>query len=214
MTSKFTFVVNRVGRFLSVTSGQLLTYSRFESVSVLSEDRRNDLPVHIREAVVPALKQVGELFVVNSHDVQDRGLQVVNMDGVFDDVVPEVVRGAVGDPRLYAAARDPAGETARVVITTVISCCQLSLRVIRSSEFAAPDDEGVIEQPALFEVGDQRVARAIDVGTLPANSLGQIAVMIPAGVIELDETNIPLGKAPGKKAVGRKRAGILRLCPV
>ena len=45
--------------------------------------------------------------VVDAQQVQDRGVQVVDVDRFFDDVVREVVGLAVGDARLDAAAGQP-----------------------------------------------------------------------------------------------------------
>jgi len=44
----------------------------------------DDAPGHVREAEVPAAVLVGELFVVDPHEVEDRGVQVVSVDGVLD----------------------------------------------------------------------------------------------------------------------------------
>ena len=44
----------------------------------------DDAPGHVREAAVPAAVLVGELFVVDPHEVEDRGVQVVSVDGVLD----------------------------------------------------------------------------------------------------------------------------------
>jgi hypothetical protein len=112
--------------------------------------------------------------VVDSHDVQDRRLQVVHVDRVLGDVVAEVVGRAVGEARLDAAARHPAGEAARVMIAAVVGRGELALRVVRAPELAAPDDQRVVEQAALFQVGDQRVAGAVDVGALAAMPSGSL----------------------------------------
>ena len=48
--------------------------------------------------------------MVDAQAVQDRGVQVVDVDRVLDDVVAEVVGLAVDDARLDAAAGEPDGE--------------------------------------------------------------------------------------------------------
>ncbi len=40
-----------------------------------------DVPVHVSQTIVPALGKVRELFVIDPHQVQDRGLQVVHVNG-------------------------------------------------------------------------------------------------------------------------------------
>ena len=51
----------------------------------------------VGEAEVASLKTVGQLRVIESKEVQHRGVQVVHVDGVFDDVVAEIVGAADGD---------------------------------------------------------------------------------------------------------------------
>ena len=48
--------------------------------------------------------------------MQDRGLQVVDVDRILDDVEAQVVGSAVGHPGLDAAAGHPHGEGLRMVI--------------------------------------------------------------------------------------------------
>ena len=54
-----------------------------------------------------ALELERQPLVVDAQAVQDRGVQVVDVDRVLDDVVAEVVGLAVDDARLDAAAGHP-----------------------------------------------------------------------------------------------------------
>ena len=65
------------------------------------------MPVDVGQPVVAALEVVGQPFVVDAQEVEDRGLEVVDVDGVLGDVVAEVVGLAVGDAGLDAAAGEP-----------------------------------------------------------------------------------------------------------
>ena len=60
--------------------------------------------------------------MVNAHEVQQRGLEVVDMNGFVGDVVAELIRFAVDDAGLHTAARHPNRETARVMVAPE-SCC-------------------------------------------------------------------------------------------
>ena len=80
----------------------------------------NDLAMDIGEAVVAALVAVGQPLVVNPHGVHDRGVDVVNMHRVFIDIVGEVVGFAVFEPGFDAAAGEPHGEAAGVVVAPVL----------------------------------------------------------------------------------------------
>ena len=52
----------------------------------------------ISEAKVAALVTIGESFVVDAELVQDGGLRVVDVTGVFAGVLGKFIRRAVGDP--------------------------------------------------------------------------------------------------------------------
>ena len=59
----------------------------------------------IGQAVIAALMAIGQEFVVDAEQVQHRRIQVVDMDGIFDDIVREIVRFAVDGSWLDARSR-------------------------------------------------------------------------------------------------------------
>ena len=65
----------------------------------LRQNLRHHIPADVRQPEMAALELVGQLLVVDAQAVQDRGVQVVDVDRVVDDVVAEVVGLAVGDAR-------------------------------------------------------------------------------------------------------------------
>ena len=87
---------------------------------------------------------------------EDRGVQVVDVDDVLHGGVAEFVGGAVGDAALDAAAGHPDREALDVVVAAV------ALGHRGAAELAAPDDEGVVEHPALLQVLDQRRGALVD----------------------------------------------------
>ena len=70
-----------------------------------------------------------------------------------------------------------------------------------SAEFTAPDDEGVFEEAAHFQIFDQRGGGAVGVGALDFELGVEVAVLIPTGVHELDEFHTALGESAGHQAV-------------
>src|SRR5438309_718816 len=74
------------------------------------QDARDELAEDVGEAEAAALEFVDQLFVVDAQEFQDRRLEVVDVDGVLDDVVAEVVAGAVRNSRLDAGAGEPERE--------------------------------------------------------------------------------------------------------
>ena len=105
--------------------------------------------------------------VVDAQTVQDRRVQVVNVNWIFHHIVAEVVSLAVDNPRLDAGARHPEREALGMVVAAVVVAGELALAIDGPAELAAPDHQRVVEQPALLEVGDQREGwpgRRLDTG--------------------------------------------------
>jgi len=64
----------------------------------------DEVAVDVGEAEVAALGSVGEAGVFDAHEVEDGGVEVVDVDWVFGDVVAEVVGGAEGEAFFDACA--------------------------------------------------------------------------------------------------------------
>ena len=95
--------------------------------------------------------------MVDSEQVEEGGVQVVNLQFVFDGVVPVFIGRPVRLSSLDASPRQPHGEAKRVVVTAISR-----LGHGRPSEFSTPHDECLIEQPTCLEIGQQPRDRAID----------------------------------------------------
>ena len=85
----------------------------------------------------------------------------------------------------------------------------------RTPEFTAPDDEGVVEQPARFQVLDQRRRRLIHLPADIHHPVTQIvvlgvAVAVPTPVIQLHEAYAFFDQPPREQAV-RRETGLARL---
>ena len=88
---------------------------------------RNNLFDHgamdIRQTEVPSGVAIGELFVIEAHQLQHRGVKVMDVNSVFNRLIPEFVRTAVGHSAFDATARHPDAEAMMVVVST----CRWSL---------------------------------------------------------------------------------------
>src|SRR5271169_4470549 len=127
------------------------------------------------------------------------------------DVVAVLVRAAMHRPGFDAAARHPDGETAGMMVAPVIVLGEFALRIAGAAEFAAPDDEGVVEHAALLEVLDERGAGLVRFPRLDLYPGGQVIVLVPALVIKLNEPNATLGQAACQEAIrriGARRAAV------
>ena len=70
---------------------------------------------------MPAIVEVGELFVVEAHQVKDGGVKVIDADTVDGGPVPEFIRGAMMDPAPNPAPGHPVRERVGVVIPARLS---------------------------------------------------------------------------------------------
>src|SRR5262245_48152898 len=102
----------------------------------LRHDLPHDLPMHIGQPEVAAAVAEGELLVVEADEVEDGGVEVVDVDAVFDGLVAEFVGGAVDVAALDAAAGEPHGEAEAVVVATLVA-----LGSGGAAEFTAPDHQ-------------------------------------------------------------------------
>jgi len=84
--------------------------------------------------------------VVDAEQVEDGGLEVMDVHRVLHDVHRQVVGLAEGQPAPRAAARHPLRECVGVVVATPsLSISEVALDERRASELTAPDDQRVVE---------------------------------------------------------------------
>ena len=79
---------------------------------------RRHLPRDIGEPEVPPLETVDQPFVIQPEQVQDRGVQIVDVDRVLHHSPSEVVRLPNDRPPFHAATGQPQGEGQRMMIAT------------------------------------------------------------------------------------------------
>src|SRR5437016_408032 len=107
-------------------------------------------PMNVGEAIVAALEAVDQFGVIKTEQVEDRRLQVVDVDLVPGDGEPKLVGFAMRIAALDAAARQPHGVTVGIVVTAQEFAGRgTALAERRAAELAATDDQGVIQQSAL-----------------------------------------------------------------
>ena len=75
------------------------------------------------------------------------------MNGIFRDVVAEIVGFTVANPTPNPTAGHPRRETTRMVISpVVIAILDVALAIRRASEFTGKHDKRIVEQTTLFEI--------------------------------------------------------------
>src|SRR6516165_3403454 len=87
------------------------------------------------------------------------------------------------------------------MVAAMIGGGELPLAVHGPAELSAPQDQRIVQEAALLEVLDQGGRGLIDVLALAADLPGQVAVLVPAAVHELNEADAALDHAAGQEAV-------------
>ncbi len=141
--------------------------------------------------------------MVDSQEVEEGGVEIADVDDVLHRVVAEFVGLTIAEAGFDAASGHPHGESFDVVVTTGSA---FPLKHGRAAKFAAPDDEGVFEKAALFEVGEERPGRFVGVACADFHVFIEAAVVVPSAVVELDKAGAFFNEATGEKAVGGIRA--------
>ena len=100
----------------------------------------NDPTVNVSESQVATAIAVSQILVVQSHQVQHRSPQVIDVALILGDMVTELVGRAVNRPALHAAASQPNAIAVWVVVAAIAT-----LRERRATELAGPDHQCIIE---------------------------------------------------------------------
>ena len=122
----------------------------------------HNMPMNVGEAEITTLVAIGKTFVIDAEKMEDGGVEVVHVHGAgrplvlgrlgpqrvaicIGDIVAIIISAPVGDTRLDPTSGHPSGETARVMIASIVLFGQLALAVGGSTELAPPDDQRVLE---------------------------------------------------------------------
>ena len=97
--------------------------------------------------------------MIDTEQVQRRGVQIVHGYLVLDHVVAVFIGRAVNRSAFDSASREPHRETVRMVIPP--ETVARSLRCRRAAEFSSPDHQCLVEQPARLQVLQQRRDRFV-----------------------------------------------------
>lgn len=155
------------------------------------------LAFDVGQAKITTGKFVSEAFVVQPQQVQDGGVQVMQVNFIACGKVSEFVGRPVPLTSFDAAPGEEHGVSDIVVVTSV-----RALRDGRSSEFAAPDQQRVIQHAALLQVQDQGGDRLVDLHGVLAMVVSDVPVGIPfVAVRHLQEPNARFGKPPSHQAL-------------
>ena len=151
--------------------------------------------MHVGQPVVASLELKRQPVMVDTQAMQDRGVQIMHVDGIAGDVVAVIVCLTMRHSTPNSSACHKDREAAWMMITTIIRGTEVPLAIDGPSEFATPDNQRVFQQPTLFQVADQCRTRLIDIAGLVRKLSRQVRVLIPTHVEQLNEPDTSLGQS-------------------
>ena len=110
------------------------------------EDVLNNLAMDIRQTELATLEFVSQPFVIDSQQVHQCGLKVVDMHRVIGHVDPQIIRRTMADARLCSATRHPDGVGIGMVIASPPrAIVDVTLQERGASKFSAPNHKRVFQ---------------------------------------------------------------------
>jgi hypothetical protein len=164
----------------------------------------HDFSVYIGEPEITTRMPECQPLVIDAQEMEQGGVEIMHVNLVHRGTEAVIVRRSVRETAPDAASRHPDCETIRVMISSVGTA--LSRR--GPAEFAAPDDEGVLEHAQGFEIGKQTGDWFVDFGGIAFVITGEVLMLIPLKrMIHLDEPDTLLSEAPRQEALAPERIG-------
>src|SRR5262249_50225411 len=150
----------------------------------LSQQLADHVAVDIGQPIIAALEAIDEPGVIEAEQMQDRRLQIVDVDLVLDHFEAKLIGLAVA----VAAARAAAGQPTREAIGIVVAAEHVPLGGAPFAEwcaakFAAPNEKRRFEEPALLQVFDERGDWLVHRGALFRQPVAD--VLLWAGAVEV-----------------------------
>ena len=143
------------------------------------------------QSLVKSLRLVAELLVVKTEQMQDRRMEIVDVDRVFHNIIAEIVSFPINLATTTTSPRHPHRETAWMMVAAVVFFGQPPLRINCPAKLTTPNDQRLIEQTPLLQILNQSITGLIDVTTLAGKPASHIRVRIPIVEIDLHKADTP-----------------------
>jgi len=180
--------------------------------TALRDDFVDDVAVHVGQAEIAAGVMIRQFFVIESEEPENGRVQIMHVDRILDGLEPELVGGAVHIAAFHATAGHPHRKPVMIMVTAIdfsrVRAGRRQLHRRRASEFAAPDHESVIQEPALLEIFQKRADRLIALaGETPVIHLDVIMIIprLSFAMPDLDEANTAFDQAACDENLPRLR---------
>ena len=91
--------------------------------------------MHVGQAEIASLEFVRQFFMIDAQQMQHRGMQVMHVNRIVENVVAVVVGFSIGNARFDAAAGQPDRKAPGMVVPAVIVFGVCLFHVFRFAEF-------------------------------------------------------------------------------
>ena len=175
------------------------------------EDFADDFAVDVGESVIAAEVASGEFEVIDAEQVEQGGVEIVDVDSTGHDAVAEVIGFAVGEAGFDSAAGHPGAEALGLVFASVLIDGGFAAEVLApggASKLAAPEHERVFEQAACFEVFQEGSNGLIGLGAEFGKIATNVAVMVPSADGDLHETDAGFAELACEEAGAGEGVGV------
>ena len=140
-------------------------------------------------------------------------MQIVEMVGVLDRLLAQLIGGPHNRASLDAASGEPHGH-GRLVVFAPGGLPVVGQALGSATEFSSPGHQGLIQQAPLLEVVQQGRHGPVGFQASQAVLAGDILVGVPAPGVDLHEAHAPLHQSPGHEAPSAHGLGNLVVEPV
>ena len=123
--------------------------------------------------------------------MQHRGVKVMNAHDVFHRVIAQFIRGTISHAGLDSTSCHPHRITLDVMVPAT------ALRHRRSTKFAGPHDQRILQHVPLLQVFEQSSGALIHQLRGSGRRIFDVPVVIPTTVIELNESRATFRQASG-----------------
>ena len=96
------------------------------------------------EFKVQPLKFIGQALVIDTQLIENSGVEIIDVNAVFYDVIGKIIGFAVLEPGFDAAPGHLHGKAFWVVVATVVGFGELALAVHRTTKLATENHEGIL----------------------------------------------------------------------
>ena len=168
--------------------------------------------MHVGQAEIAPAVPERQLRVIQSEQVQDRRVEIVDVAFVLGHLHSVIVRLAVYHPALHSASGQPRRESVGEMAAPVIA-----FRRGRAAKLGRPHDQRLDEQSARFQIADQPRDGLVNIARQRLVRL-HIAVRVPilrrAHVNQFDETHAVFDHSPRDQSLPAEASGLPALQPV